>query len=80
MLDYFSKKSKRAVQSNMGGELYAFTDAFGVFMTIAIDPSRAFGREILIRIFTDSKKVFKIITRGKRPTEKCLAINVISVR
>lgn len=80
VIELSSRKSKRVVRSIMGGELYAFTDAFDAVATIAIDLSHAFRRKIPVRMFTDSKQVFDVITRGKRPTEKRLAIDVIAAR
>lgn len=80
VLDYGSKKSRRVVRSIMGGELYAFTDAFDISRTLSIDVSKAIGKPILLRMFTDSKQVFDVITRGKRPTERRLAIDVCAAR
>lgn len=44
------------------------------------DLSRVFGKKVRIHMFTDSKQVFEIITRGKCPTEKRLAVYVIVAR
>lgn len=80
VLDYSSRKSRRTVRSIMGGELYAFTDAFDAVITVSNDLATAFQKKIPIRILTDSKQVFDVITRGKRPTEKRLAIDVVAAR
>lgn len=40
----------------------------------------ALGRTITPRMFTDSKQVFGVITMGRRPPERCLAINARTVR
>lgn len=59
----------------MGRKLYAFTDAFDASVTLATDLSVASAQRVPIQMFTGSKQVFDLITRGKRPTEKCLAID-----
>jgi len=56
----------------MGGELYAFTDAFDAAYTLLLDVQKALGRKVTLNMFTDSKQVFDIVTRGKRPTERRL--------
>lgn len=80
VLDYSSRKSRRVVRSIMGGELYAFTDAFDISRTLLIDVRNAIRKPILLHMFTDSKQVFDVVTRGKRPTERRLAIYVSAVR
>lgn len=80
VLDHSSRKSRRVVRSIMGAELYAFTDAFDTVANIAADLSKAFAKKVLVRMLTDSKQVFDVITRGKRPTEKRLAIDVVAAR
>lgn len=76
IIEFVSKKSKRVVRSIMGGELYAFTDAFDAAFILVQDLRRGMNQDIPIFMFTDSKQVFDIMTRGKRPMEKRLAIDV----
>lgn len=38
------------------------------------------SKKISIRTFTDSKQVFDVVTRGKRLTERRLAIDVTAAR
>lgn len=80
ILDYGSKKSRRVVRSIMGGELYALTDAFDISRTLSIDVSKAIGKPVSLHMFTDSKQVFDVITRGKRPTKRRLAIDICAAR
>lgn len=80
VIDCAGRKSKRVVRSIMGGELHAFTDAFNADIVLAVDLSRAVERKLPIQMFTDSKQVFDVITRGKSPTEKRLAVDVTAAR
>lgn len=64
----------------MGAELYALTDAFDCVTVISADLSRIFGKRIPVRMFTESKQAFDIITRRKRPTKKRLAIDFTAAR
>lgn len=64
----------------MGAELYGFTDAFDAVATLAIDIGNVFGQMISVRMFKDSKQFFDVMTRGKRPTEKRLAIDIVAAR
>lgn len=80
VLDYSSKKSRRAVHSMMGGELYAFTEAFDAGFILVYDVRKPLDQHITLRMFTDSKQVFTIITLGRRPTERRLAINITAIR
>lgn len=64
----------------MGGELYTFRDAFDAAVTISIDLFCAFRKKIPVRMLTDSKQVFDLITRGKKPTEKCLPVDILVTR
>lgn len=80
IMDFGSRESIRVVRSIVGGKLYAFTKAFDTSFTIAADVTRIFQRNISVRMYTDSKQVFDVITRGKRPAKKRLAIDVMSAR
>lgn len=66
VLDFAGRKSKRVAESIMGGELYAFTDSFDASVTLATDLSRVLGKNVSVRMFTDSKQVFDVITHAKR--------------
>lgn len=80
VLEHSSRKSRRAVRPLIGAELYTLTDAFDCFTMIAVGLSRVFGKRIPVRISTDSKQAFDIITRGKKPTERRLAIDFLATR
>lgn len=70
ILKFASKKSRYIVHSIMGGELYACTDVFDAGFSIISDIRVTLGSDAPLRFSTDSKQVFDVVTRGKRPTER----------
>lgn len=78
---YFSShKSRRIVRSVLGGEIYAFADAFDVAYIIKRDLELILERSVRLQMFTDSKSLFDIITKCSSTTEKRLLIDVKAVR
>lgn len=80
ILDYSSRKSRRVVCLITRAELYALTDVFDFVTVISADSTQIFGKLISVCIFTNSKQAFDIITRGKKPTKKRLALDVMAAR
>eukprot|EP00171_Calliarthron_tuberculosum_P023435 IDg23435t1 len=80
ILSYSSRKSRRIVRSIMAGETYAFTDAFDQSYIIKWDLEKILYMNIPLRMFTDSKQLFDVITKASHPTEKRLMIDIASVR
>lgn len=78
VLDFSRKKSKRIVRSIMAAEVYAFMDVFDVMTVIVSDYVMLLHKQIPVIMFTDSKKLFDNINRGKRTTEKRLVIDIKS--
>lgn len=76
---YSSHKSRRIVRSVLGGEVYAFADAFDVPYTVK-DLEAMLGRSVRLQMFTDSKSLFDIITKSSTTTEKRLLIVVKFIR
>lgn len=80
ILDYSSKKSKRVVRSIMGGEVYAFADAFDKAFVIRKDMENTLGVKLPLHMFTDSKQLFDAMTKGQQTTEKRLMIDISAAR
>lgn len=65
VLDYASRKSRRVVQSIMGGDMCAFIDAFDVAFAVAAD-LRSITSHLLDSAFsTDSRQLFDALVKGK---------------
>jgi len=80
ILSFHSRKCRRVVHFIMAGEVYAFTAAFDEAFIIRYDLERLYGRHIPINIFTDSKQLFDVVTKGSLPTEKRLMVDVAAAR
>lgn len=80
VLDYASRKSKRVVRSIMGGETYAFMDAFDLAFVIKTDLEVILGMDLNIVMFTDSRQLYDSVTCGKRTAERRLSIDVTAAR
>lgn len=64
IIEYASKHSCRVVRSIISGDMYAFTDAFDAAFRIAKDMSEMLNTSVKVKMFTDSKQVLDVITRG----------------
>lgn len=80
ILDYASRKSKRVVRSIMGGEVYAFMDAFDMAFVLKKDLEMVLDTKLGIIMLTDSKQLFDSVTCGKRTAERRLSIDVSAAR
>ena len=76
ILTYTSYKSRRIVRSVLGGETYAFVDAFDTGFILRHDISRILNRDIPLRIFTDSLSLFNVIVKSTTTTERRLMIDI----
>ena len=67
-------------RSVLGGEIYAFADAFDYAYTMKHDLENITGRTVPLKMFTDSKSLFDIITKSFSTTERRIMIDVQAVR
>lgn len=80
ILDFGSKKCKRVVRSILGGEVYAFAEAFDRAIMIRYDLEAIYKTEIPLQMFTDSLQMFNVITKGSATTERRLMIDIFAAR
>lgn len=73
------KKLKPVVRSVIGGEVYAFTNAFEILCVFARESSEHILLSIPIVVLTDSWQLFDAMTKGKCSSEK-LTIDLLSAR
>ena len=80
LMHYNSYKSKRVVRSVLGGEMYAFADAFDAAFSIRHDLQRLLKKDVRLTLLTDSMSLFKVIVNSTITTEKRLMIDISAVR
>ena len=78
---YKSYKARRVTRSVMAAELIAFSDLFDVSYTLSqelrlLHPTAA----VPVHLFTDSKSLFDIISKGTRTSEKRLMLDIACAR
>jgi hypothetical protein len=77
---YSSHKSRLVTRSVLGGELYAFADAFDFAFTLKHDLQVMLCQIIPLTILTDSKSLFDVITKSSSTFERRLMIDITAVR
>ena len=80
VLDFGSKKSRRVVRSVLGGEVYAFAEAFDRAYMLRHDLQRILNQPIPLWMLTDSKQMFDVITKASQTTERRLMIDIVATR
>eukprot|EP00171_Calliarthron_tuberculosum_P000537 IDg537t1 len=64
----------------MGGEVIAFSDLFDRAATYAAELGEIYSRRIPVQLFTDSKSLFDVISKGSRTSEKRLMLDIAAAR
>lgn len=80
MLDFTGEKVKRVVRSVMACELFAFIEALDASVSLVADLKNMLEKKVPLHMFIDSKQVFDVVTHGKRPGERRLAIDISVLR
>ena len=79
-ISFKSYKSKRVTRSVMAGEVIAFSDLFDVAVTISLELRHLLDIEVPVQLFTDSKCLFDVISKGSRTSEKRMMIDIAAAR
>lgn len=79
-IHFKSYKSKRLCRSVLAAEVIAFADVFDCAFTLSNEISSLLNRNINLDIFTDSKSLFDIISKGSKTSEKRLMLDVAAAR
>lgn len=77
---YCSMKSKRVVWSVMRAETYVFMDGFDITYSVARDFEVILNKSLFLYLYTDSKRLFDAITRGRRKTGRRLVVDIYGSR
>ena len=71
-----SYKSRRVTRSPMAGEVIAFSDMFDVAGTMSEEVGFLMNRRIPVQLFTDSKSLLDVISKGSRTSEKRMMFDI----
>ena len=75
-----SYKARRVTRSVMSAEVISFSDMFDVCYKLAHDlKSMLQNREVPIQLYTDSKSLFDVISRGTQTSEKRLMLDIAAL-
>ncbi len=78
---YFkSYKALRVTCSVMAAEFTAFSDAFDMGYSLAIELSNVLGRKVPLILLTDSKSLFDVIWKGIPTSEKRMMSDIAAAR
>lgn len=76
-----SYKARRVTRSVMAAELIAFSDLFDAAYTLADELRQLLPKfPIPVRLFTDNKSLFDVISKGSRTAEKRLMLDIAAAR
>jgi hypothetical protein len=79
-LEFKSLKAKRVTRSILGGELIAFAESFDRGFALRDDLQAMLGTIIPLKMYTDSKCLFDVITKGSMTAERRLQIDIALAR
>ena len=79
-IHFKSYKAKRLCRSAMAAEVIAFADLFDTATTLCKELAVLLNRNVNLDLFTDSKSLFDIISRGSKTSEKRLMLDVAASR
>lgn len=80
MLFFTKCKSRRVVYSIVNGQVYACTLGFDDLFSIKHELQRILLKEVPLRMLTDLKQLFYVITKASSTKEKGLMIDIASMR
>lgn len=80
LISWASSRSKRVTRSVLAAELFALSQGYDVGFAQRHTLSQILGREVPMRLFTDSKTLFQSVTNLTSMAEKRLLIDIASLR
>jgi Reverse transcriptase (RNA-dependent DNA polymerase) len=80
LIRYRSYKARRVTRSILGGEVHAFADAFDEAFVLRHDLELMLGQKVPLKMYTDSKSLFDVVTRATYTAERRLMIDVEATR
>lgn len=80
IIQFTSHKSYRVVRSVLGSETIAFADGLDNGLALSHDLNSILQARLPIRLYTDSKSLFDVITKNSVISEKRLMVDVQAIR
>lgn len=80
LISWASNRSKRVTRSVLAAELFALSHAYDVGFGLRHTLSSLLGREVPLKIYTDSKTLFQSVTNLTSMSEKRLLIDIAVLR
>nr|AHF58602.1 polyprotein [Chondrus crispus] len=80
ILEYSSKKCRRVTHSSLAGEIMGFSFAFDAAFIIKHDLEEITTRTFPLKMMTDSRALFDMVTRNSYSTERRLMIDMAAIR
>lgn len=75
-----SYKARRITKSPMAGEVIAFSDMFDAAIALSEEMKTLLDQQIKVQLFTDSKSLFDVISKGSKTSEKRLMLDIAAAR
>ena len=79
-ISFKSYKSRRIARSVLAAEVIAFSDLFDEAISLRSQVEEALRSAVPLHLFTDSKSLFDIISKGSRTSEKRIMLDVHAAR
>ena len=64
----------------MAGKVIAFSDLLDVAVTLAAELKSLLRRLVPVQLFTDSKSLFDVISKGSRTSDKWMMLDIAAAR
>lgn len=79
-ISFRSYKSKGVTCSVMAGEVIAFSDLFDIAFALAFELNDILPHPFPVQLFTDTKTLFDVISKGSRTSEKQMMLDIAAAR
>ncbi len=79
-LSFKSYKARRVTRSVTAAEVIAFNDMFEAALKMAAELKKMMGKNVPLRLLTESKSFLDVISKGSRTSDKRMMIDIAAAR